>query len=76
MAEEPDETTERISNGTKIVGKVKRGSGTRDQDTLKIVGRGKDADEAAADFEAALSEAEDKDWAERLRAVQPEGDDA
>jgi len=76
MTVEPDETTERISNGTKIVGKVKRGTGTRDQDTLKIVGRGTDATEAARDFEAALSRAEAGDWADRLRDLQPgDGDD-
>ena len=70
-----DEQT-RISDGEKVVGKVKRGSGTRDQDTLKLVGRGETADEAAADFEKLLTEAEEQGWTDRLRDLQPEeGDD-
>ena len=64
-----DEQT-RISDGEKVVGKVKRGTGTRDQDTLKLVGRGETAAEAAADFEALLAEAEEHDWADRLRDLQ------
>jgi hypothetical protein len=61
-----------VSSGTKIRGKVKRGTGTRDQDELVIEGRGADAEEAAADFEAALEQAEANDWADRLRALQPD----
>jgi len=76
MTGDPDETTERISNGTKIVGKVKRGTDTRDQDTLKIVGRGANATEATRDFEAALARAEAGDWADRLRDLQPGDRDA
>lgn len=65
-----------ISDGEKVVGKIKRGTGTRDQDTLKLVGRGETAEEAAEDFEALLEAAEANDWGERLRALQPEeGDD-
>jgi len=71
MSDEPDTQT-RVSDGEKVVGKVKRGTGTRDQDTLKLVGRGETAAEAAADFEALLEAAEDGEWAARLRALQPE----
>lgn len=61
-----------LDHGVKIRGKVKRGEDTRDQDELLIEGRGEDAEEAAADFEAALAKAEENKWADRLRALQPE----
>ena len=61
-----------LDHGTKIRAKVKRGTATRDQDELLIEGRGENAREAAADFEAALTRAEDRAWAYRLRALQPE----
>jgi len=64
-----------VSSGTKIRAKVKRGTGTRDQDELVIEGRGADAAEAAADFEDALQRAEAQGWADRLRALQPEDDE-
>jgi len=60
-----------LDHGVKIRGKVKRGTGTRDQDELLIEGRGENAEEAAVDFEAALRHAEEAEWADRLRALQP-----
>ena len=59
-----------LDEGVKIRAKVKRGSDTRDQDTLLIEGRGATADDAADEFEAALSRAEANDYAERLRDLQ------
>ena len=59
-----------LDEGVKIRAKVKRGSDTRDQDTLLIEGRGATADDAADEFEAALSRAEADDYAERLRDLQ------
>ena len=65
-----------VSSGVKVRGKVKRGTGTRDQDELLIEGRGATAAEAAEDFEATLQRAEEQSWAQRLRDLQPsEGDD-
>jgi len=64
-----------VSSGAKIRAKVKRGTGTRDQDEIVIEGRGATAAEAADDFERALSRAEDKDYADRLRALGNSGDD-
>lgn len=65
-----------LDHGVKVRAKVKRGTETRDQDELLIEGRGEDAAEAAADFEEALTEAEEREWADRLRALQPgEADD-
>ena len=59
-----------LDEGVKIRAKVKRGSDTRDQDTLLIEGRGATADDAADEFEAALSRAEANGYAERLRDLQ------
>ena len=61
-----------LDHGVKVRGKVKRGTGTRDQDELLIEGRGENAEEAAQDFEEALTAAEETGWADRLRALQPE----
>lgn len=72
--EYPKGTERPLDHGVKVRGKVKRGTGTRDQDELLIEGRGKNAAEAAADFEEALSEAEEREWADRLRALQPENE--
>ena len=69
------ETTETVHSGASIVAKLKRGTETRDQDELKIKGKGATAEEAAEDFEAALEAAEENNWVERLRAIQPDGDD-
>ena len=63
-----------LDAGTKIRGKVKRGTDTRDQDELLVEGRGATAKEAIEDFEAALTAAEARGWTTRLRALQP-GDD-
>lgn len=64
-----------ISSGVELRGKVKRGTDTRDQDVLVVKARGANAAEAAEDFDAALSNVEERDFAERLRALQPEGDE-
>ena len=63
-----------ISSGAKIRGKIKRGTGTRDQDEIVIEGRGASAVEAAQDFEQALQMAEEHGWTQRLRDMQPDGD--
>jgi len=60
-----------VSSGTKVRAKVKRGTDTRDQDVMVIEGRGENAQEAAEDFEDALVMAEENDWADRLREIQP-----
>lgn len=85
MSREPENATEEgteyergekrpLNHGTKIRAKLKRGTGTRDQDEILIEGRGENAREAAHDFENALQRAEEFCWAERLRAIQPDGD--
>lgn len=65
-----------LDHGVKVRAKVKRGTGTRDQDELLLEGRGEDAAEAAADFEDVLSHAEEQGWSDRLRDLQPgQGED-
>jgi len=64
-----------VSEGVSIVAKVKRGSGTRDQDELKIKGKGETAEEAGEEFEDDLTMAEENNWSDRLRAIQPEGEE-
>lgn len=65
---------EPLRHGVKIRAKVKRGTDTRDQDELLIEGRGEDNIEAASEFNAALQVAEQNDWANRLRDLQPDPD--
>ncbi|MFC6770421.1 hypothetical protein ACFQDD_02585 [Halorubrum pallidum] len=66
---------ERVKTDSTICAKVKRGEATRDQDTLKIKGRGETMEEAAEDFEQGLQEAEEREWASRLRDLQAETED-
>lgn len=55
--------------------KVKRGSGTRDQDTVKVQVKAHDPEEAAAGLAATLDALEEHGIAETLRNTQPEADD-
>lgn len=60
-AEEMETADKRLSmkesvDKVRVTGKLKRGTGTRDQDTLKIEARGRDADEATDEFESALEQ--------------------
>jgi phosphotransferase system HPr-like phosphotransfer protein len=68
------ETVENVASGVSITSKLKRGSGTRDQDEIKIKAKGKTAEEAIENMDAVIEEAEE--WADDLREVQPEGGDA
>lgn len=72
MTDNDKRVTERQSSGVTIVGKTKMGSGTRDQTTLKLKGKGTDAAEAEAEFETALEAAEAGNWGHRLLQLNPE----
>lgn len=69
------DTVERVASGVTITGKTKCGTGTRDQATLKLKGKGTTATEAIAEFREALAAADDGDWGHRLLALNPERDD-
>jgi len=68
-----DETIENVASGVSITAKLKRGSGTRDQDEIKIKAKGKTAEGARENMAQVLPEA--KEWAEELREIQPESDE-
>lgn len=57
---------------TKLTTKVKRGQGTRDQDTVKVVTRHPDPKEAVRRHEIAVAAA--RGFADNARAIQPEED--
>lgn len=67
---ESDETIENVASGVSITAKLKRGTGTRDQDTLKIKAKGKTAEEAAQNMDETLESVDE--WAEQFRSIQPE----
>jgi hypothetical protein len=58
---------------TKLETKVKRGSGTRDQDTTKVVTRHPDPEKAVERHETAVAAA--RRFASDARDVQPEADE-
>lgn len=53
--------------------KVKRGSGTRDQDTVKVNVKGADPEATAERLAETLAALEDHGVSETLRETQPEG---
>ena len=55
--------------------KVKRGSGTRDQDEVKVSIKGNDPDETAERLAATLAALEEHGVADTLRETQPEVDE-
>jgi len=58
---------------TKLTTKVKRGSGTRDQDTVKVVTRHPDPKQAAVDHQQAIGAV--RSAANVARTIQPDGED-
>jgi len=58
---------------TKLVTKVKRGTGTRDQDTVKVVTRHPDPIMAAQDHEQTIEAV--RATADAARSIQPGRDD-
>lgn len=71
MSEYEKGEKEPLAHGVKLRAKLKRGTGTRDQDEILIEGRGEDIEEAIENFEAGLSAAEAGEWVHRLRSLQP-----
>jgi phosphotransferase system HPr-like phosphotransfer protein len=69
MTDDNHDIQENVASGVSITTKLKRGSGTRDQDTLKIKAKGKTAEEAIDNMDKVVEHAEE--WAKELRDVQP-----
>lgn len=69
-SEGPEPTAETAY--TKLSTKVKRGTGTRDQDVVKVTTRHPDPKTAAAQHQQAIAAV--RSAAEAARTIQPEGD--
>ncbi|MFB6179551.1 MAG: hypothetical protein ABEI77_07510 [Halorientalis sp.] len=64
------EIIENQASGVSITAKLKRGTGTRDQDEIKVKAKGSTADEARENMRDVLPAVES--WAEELRGIQPD----
>jgi len=75
--QQADETRRTISESAdkiQLNTAVKRGTGTRDEDKIKVRVKGNDPDEAAAELAATLDALERHGVAETLRDQQPADD--
>ncbi|GGK82858.1 DUF7389 domain-containing protein [Haloarcula sebkhae] len=74
--EDPDsvEKVERTDVGCSMEARLKRGTGTRDEDTVTIKAKGETAEETIAEFHTLLEEHEE-DISGRLRDIQPKQDE-
>ncbi|WP_135306021.1 DUF7389 domain-containing protein [Haloarcula amylovorans] len=68
------ERVERTDIGASIEARLKRGTGTRDEDNITIKGKGDSAADALEEFEMLLAKYEAA-YSDRLRAIQPSQDD-
>ncbi|MDS0261898.1 hypothetical protein NDI56_21055 [Haloarcula sp. S1CR25-12] len=64
------ERIERTDIGASIEARLKRGTGTRDEDRITITVKGETADEAASEFEYLLAQYE-AEYGDRCRNIQP-----
>lgn len=64
------ERIERTDVGASIEARLKRGTATRDEDTITIKGKGDTAEEAAKEFEFLLQQYE-AEYGDRCRNLQP-----
>lgn len=71
----PDYNINESADKIRLSTKIKRGSGTRDQDTHTLKGRGETPSEAAENLDESLRELEDRGFFERARAVGNENED-
>jgi hypothetical protein len=70
-----NETTHNLNESAdkiRLSVKVKRGTGTRDQDATTIKARGETPEEAATNLDETVRALEDRDAFERIREIQPE----
>ncbi|MHC3381894.1 DUF7389 domain-containing protein [Haloarcula sp. H-GB5] len=74
--EDPDsvEKVERTDVGCSMEARLKRETGTRDEDTVTIKAKGETAEETIAEFHTLLEEHE-QDISGRLRDIQPKRDE-
>lgn len=70
---EADETIQNLSTGVELKAKMKRGTGTRDQDTIVAKIKGETTEEVEEKREEMVEAM--KETAEELREIQPEGEE-
>jgi len=83
MTDEPTDTDDAETNHNlnesadkiRLKTQLKRGEGTRDQDTHDLKARGETPEEAAENLSDVISELEERDVFERARNIQPEVSD-
>jgi hypothetical protein len=74
MNDNDNETTHNLNESAdkiRLSVKLKRGTGTRDQDATTIKARGETPEEAAANLDETVRALEDRDAFERIREIQP-----
>jgi hypothetical protein len=71
------ERVKRTDVGASVEARLKRGRGTRDEDTITIKAKGETAEEAAAEFEYLLEKCE-AEYSDQCRNIQPtvDGEDS
>ena len=69
------ERIERTDIGTSMEARLKRGTGTRDEDQVTIKAKGEDAEQTIDEFYQLLAEYDDN-ISDRLRGIQPEKADS
>jgi len=72
MSDDSPSSAEVKAPYTKLVTKVKRGTGTRDQDTTKVVTRHPDPNAAAANHQQSIEAV--RSAAAAARTIQPDSD--
>lgn len=72
MSDDPETTVDPEYAYTKLTTKVKRGTGTRDQDTVKVVTRHPDPVTAAQNHDLGVEAA--RRQADKAREIQPDGE--
>jgi hypothetical protein len=71
------ERIERTDVGASVEARLKRGTGTRDEDTITIKAKGETAEDAVEEFEVLLQQYE-AEYSDRCRNIQPtvDGEDS
>lgn len=72
--EVPDYEITESHDKIRIQTKIKRGTGTRDQDTHNVKVRGQNPDEVARRMEVTIFELQERDVFESVRQIQSEED--
>ncbi|WP_434530206.1 DUF7389 domain-containing protein (plasmid) [Haloarcula sp. NS06] len=69
-ASDDGERVKRTDIGASVEARLKRGTGTRDEDQITIKAKGETAADALEEFEQLLAEYE-AEYSDRMRAIQP-----